>query len=60
MSPVATWPAFKTKLRSHKEVAEQTMSFCFEKPANWTFKAGQFIDLTLINPPETDNRRRYT
>jgi ferredoxin-NADP reductase len=35
-------------------VAEQTMSFCFENPADWTFKAGQFIDLTLINPPETD------
>ena len=54
MSPVATWPAFMTKFRSRQGVAEQTTSFCFEKPANWMFKAGQFIDLTLINPPETD------
>lgn len=54
MSPVATWPAFTTKLRSRQEVAEGTMAFRFEKPANWAFKAGQFVDLTLINPPETD------
>ncbi|MBZ5497205.1 MAG: FAD-dependent oxidoreductase [Acidobacteriia bacterium] len=30
------------------------MAFWFEKPPTWTFKAGQFIDVTLIDPPETD------
>ncbi|MEO9170905.1 MAG: FAD-dependent oxidoreductase [Candidatus Baltobacteraceae bacterium] len=30
------------------------MSFEFSKPADWTFTAGQFIDITLTNPPETD------
>ena len=30
------------------------MAFHFEKPAGWTFKAGQAIDMTLIDPPETD------
>ncbi|PWB72848.1 oxidoreductase [candidate division GN15 bacterium] len=30
------------------------MAFYFEKPSGWTFKAGQSIDLTLIDPPETD------
>jgi len=54
VTPVATWAAFTAKLRSRQAVAEQTMSFCFEKPANWAFKAGQFVDLTLINPLETD------
>jgi ferredoxin-NADP reductase len=54
MSPVATWPTFLTKLSGREEVAEQTMAFRFQKPADWTFKAGQFIDISLIDPPETD------
>jgi ferredoxin-NADP reductase len=53
-STKAAWPVFMAKLRSRREVAEGTMAFCFDKPADWTFVAGQFIDLTLIAPPETD------
>lgn len=54
MSTPATWPIFTAKLKSRQEVAERTMAFHFEKPAGWTFKAGQFIDITLIDPAETD------
>lgn len=54
MSTAATWPVFTAKLKSREEVAERTMAFHFEKPAGWTFKAGQFIDITLLDPPETD------
>ena len=54
MSSAATWPVFMAKLKSRQEVAEGTMAFHFEKPAGWTFKAGQFIDLTLLEPSETD------
>lgn len=43
------------KLIEKKEIAEGTMSFAFEKPKDYIFKAGQNIDLTLINPSETDN-----
>jgi ferredoxin-NADP reductase len=42
------------KLIDRKEVAENTMSFYFEKPSEFQFKAGQYIEVTLINPPETD------
>jgi ferredoxin-NADP reductase len=42
------------KLKSRREVAEGTMAFCFDKPAGWSFVAGQYIDMTLIAPPETD------
>ena len=49
-----TWPVFMAKLQSRQEVAEGTMAFCFEKPANWSFVAGQFMDMTLQAPPETD------
>ena len=30
------------------------MAFYFDKPAGFAFKAGQFVELTLVNPPETD------
>lgn len=54
MSTVANWPTFMAKLTERHEVAEHTMTFQFEKPDGWTFKAGQFVDITLLNPPETD------
>jgi ferredoxin-NADP reductase len=52
---VAAWPKFLAKLRERREVAERTMAFCFEKPANFTFIPGQFVDITLQNPRETDS-----
>jgi ferredoxin-NADP reductase len=42
------------KLVSRQEVAERTTAFHFEKPSAWTFQAGQFFDLTLLDPAETD------
>ena len=54
MSTVANWPTFMSRLTERHEVAENTMAFQFEKPAGWDFKPGQFVDITLLNPPETD------
>lgn len=54
MSTTVMSPTFMSKLNSRQEVAEGTMAFRFEKPDGWTFKAGQFVDMTLLNPPETD------
>lgn len=45
---------FRTKLVRQEEVAEGTKAFHFEKPKGFDFRAGQYVDLTLINPPETD------
>jgi ferredoxin-NADP reductase len=42
------------KLLRREEVAEGTMSFYFDKPAGFQFKPGQYLDCTLIDPPETD------
>jgi ferredoxin-NADP reductase len=47
-------PINKTKLKSKEEIAAGTMAFHLEKPAGFIFKAGQFGDFTLLNPPETD------
>ena len=51
------------KLQHRSEVAERTMAFYFEKPKDFHFEPGQFADLTLIDPPETDaegNRRTFS
>ncbi|HJP81765.1 MAG TPA: FAD-dependent oxidoreductase [Candidatus Saccharimonadales bacterium] len=44
-------------------VAKDTMAFYFSKPDGFTYKAGQYADYTLINPPETDaegNKRTFS
>src|SRR5690242_20345151 len=49
-----TATSMHTKLEKHELVAEGTMAFHFAKPPGFEFRAGQSIDLTLLNPPETD------
>jgi ferredoxin-NADP reductase len=46
--------AFMCKLKKKETLAEGTMGFYFAKPADFQFKAGQYMDITLVNPPETD------
>jgi ferredoxin-NADP reductase len=41
-------------LLRREEVAHGTLAFHFDKPAGFEFRAGQSIDLTLLNPAETD------
>ena len=45
---------YKIKLQDKNEVAEGTMAFYFEKPAEFAFKAGQYCNWTLVSPPESD------
>ena len=45
---------FTSKLKSRETLAEGTMGFYFEKPAGLDFKPGQYMDMTLIDPPQTD------
>jgi ferredoxin-NADP reductase len=45
---------YRIKLKDRKQIAEGTMAFRFEKPEGFAYKAGQFADFTLIDPPETD------
>ena len=54
---------YNVRLKARQEIASGTMAFHFEKPIGFTYKAGQFCDLTLVNPPETDaegNTRGFT
>ncbi len=54
-APVLTWPTFSSRLVGSWRVADQTMAFRFDRPTHWSFKAGQFVDITLVNPSETDS-----
>jgi len=47
-------PTHTVKLLRREEVAENTMSFYFDKPAGFQFKPGQYLDCSLMDPPETD------
>ena len=47
---------FETELLERKEIAEGTLAFRFAKPAGFQFKPGQSVRLTLIDPPETDDK----
>jgi len=52
MSPATS--AHTAPLTKREEIAEGTMAFHFAKPADFQFRPGQSMDLTLLNPPETD------
>lgn len=42
------------KLLRRETIARDTMAFYFQKPEGFSFRAGQFADYTLIDPPEND------
>lgn len=47
-------PTYTVKLLRREQVAEGTMSFYFDKPTGFQFKPGQYLDCSLMDPPETD------
>jgi ferredoxin-NADP reductase len=48
-------PTFETQVLARDDVAENTMAFYLVRPEGFDFKAGQFLDLTIIDPPQTDD-----
>jgi ferredoxin-NADP reductase len=51
------------KFKEKQNAALNTSSFLFEKPDGYVFRAGQYAEMTLQNPPETDaegNRRTFS
>ena len=47
--------SYEITLKEKKQIAKGTFLFTFEKPKEFTYKAGQHARVTLINPSETDN-----
>ena len=54
MGPPTYSDTYTVKLIHRQEVAEGTMAFRFEKPAHFVFAPGQFVEIGLVDPPETD------
>jgi ferredoxin-NADP reductase len=55
--------SYEIALAGREMAAERTMSFRFERPQEWVYRAGQSLDMTLLDPPETDaegNKRAFT
>jgi ferredoxin-NADP reductase len=53
--------AYHSTLLGRTDVAEGTMAFQFEKPKDFVFKAGQYIDLTLLSSrPGSSNGLTHT
>jgi ferredoxin-NADP reductase len=53
----------RVRLTKREDLARQTQAFHFEKPAGFVFKPGQFVDMTLVDPPKTDekgNKRSFS
>src|SRR5882672_3045424 len=49
-------PKYETTLTRGETVAEGTMALHFAKPAGIKFTAGQSMNVSLIDPPETDSK----
>src|ERR1700704_3287153 len=47
-------PKYETTLTRSETVAEGTMAFHFAKSEGFKFQAGQSMNVSLIDPPETD------
>lgn len=64
MAATPKQPTLRTvKLKSRDEVADRTLSFRFERPPLWTFKPGQTVDITLLDPQKSaseTNRRTFS
>ncbi|MEK7500611.1 MAG: FAD-dependent oxidoreductase [Patescibacteria group bacterium] len=49
-------PHYKLPLKEKKEIARETMAFSFDLAGqDFSFKPGQFVDITLENPKHTDD-----
>lgn len=47
---------YETHLTRRELVAEDTMAFHFGRPDGYAYQAGQSLQLTLIDPPRTDDK----
>ena len=54
MGEAASENGYSITLTERRLVAEGTMAFYFDKPTQFAFTPGQFVDLTLPEPSETD------
>lgn len=54
MSTAAGINGHRIRLQSRYEVADRTLGLQFDRPAGFSFKAGQFVEMTLVDELQTD------
>ena len=54
MSTAASVKGYRIRLQSRCEVADRTLGLQFDRPAGFSFKAGQFVEMTIVDAPESD------
>lgn len=50
-------------LKKRHEVAQGTVAFCFEKPKNFSFQPGQYVDMTIpdkLEPQDSNNIHSFS
>lgn len=53
-------PSYSLSLKGRKLAASDTMAFLFDKPAGFTYSAGQFADWTLADAEGGDDEKTHT
>lgn len=48
--------SYKVSLQAQKTLCDGTTAFYFQKPKDFEFEAGQFVNCCLLNPNETDTK----
>lgn len=54
MTAIATRLTFQSALMGRQVVADRTLALRFARPADWSYRAGQFVDITLQDPRDSD------
>ena len=53
-------PSYQVKLAWRERLSEGTLAFRFERPAGFTFRAGQAVVVELLDPPAGEGQKRRT
>jgi ferredoxin-NADP reductase len=53
-------PSYQVKLTGRETLAEGTLAFHLERPADFSFKAGQAVVVELLDPPSGEGQKRRT
>jgi ferredoxin-NADP reductase len=53
-------PSYQVKLTGRETLAEGTLAFHLERPAEFSFKAGQAVVFELLDPPSGEGQKRRT
>jgi hypothetical protein len=54
MQMITDSTTYVENLTGHENVADGTKAFYFRRPAGFQFSVGQYIDVTLLDSPQTD------